>query len=392
MKSASAVSFELDDMMETARELAGSIKQKLVCQRNAIGLLLCDADTDGALLTAELQKMLGFEVAGMTTLAAIDSQGRQDGGVVLTVLTADDCEFFAAVSEPLDADNCEERIADTYNRAVAGGGKPGVLFAFCPSGMDFSGDKYPEVISRIAPGVPLIGGMAFNDYDQRQPRVFLSGQEHTDCLVLVGIRGAVRPVFALRHVTSRFAERIRRITKAEKNVVHTVGNETFVEYLEGFGFNTDVEDPLLAFTSHPMMLTREGADETPLMRHISGLDLKDGSGTFFGDVPVGTLANICLIKKEDIVASCRESMQALLAEGKRHPEYGYSTILCISCGGRAMILGSDADAEGRILAETLPAELTLFGAYGIGEICPVCCKDGHGANRFHNCSITFCMF
>jgi hypothetical protein len=76
MKSASAVSFELDDMMETARELAGSIKQKLVYQRNAIGLLMCDADTDGASLTAELQKMLGFEVAGMTTLAAIDSQGR----------------------------------------------------------------------------------------------------------------------------------------------------------------------------------------------------------------------------------------------------------------------------------------------------------------------------
>ncbi|MDR1728570.1 MAG: FIST C-terminal domain-containing protein [Acidobacteriota bacterium] len=392
MKSASAVSFELDDTAGLARELAESVKGKIAFQKNSIGLLLCDADTDGAALTGELKGILGFEVAGMTTLAALDSGGRQDGGAVLTVLTADDCEFPVAVSEPLDAGNCEERIAGACGRIVAEGAPPGVLLAFCPSGLDFSGDQYPDVISRVAPGVPVIGGMSSNDYDHKHPRVFFSGGEYRDRLVLCGIRGDVHPVFSLRHATSRFAERIRRVTAAEKNVVRMVGDETFVRYLEGFGFKTDVDDPLLAFASYPMMLTREGEDETPLMRHISKLDLADGSGTCVGDVPVGTLANICLIKKEDIMAACRESMRVLLDAGEAHPGYSYSTAMCISCGGRAMILGSDGDAEGRILSEMLPPGLTLFGAYCLGEICPARYKDGQVSNRFHNCSITFCMF
>jgi hypothetical protein len=211
-------------------------------------------------------------------------------------------------------------------------------------------------------------------------------------MVLVSVWGNVKPVFALRHVTSRFAERIRRVVMAAGNVVYKVGDETFVKYLEGFGLKTDVEDPLLAFTSYPMMLTREDDDETPLMRHILGLNLSDGSGSFFGDVPTGTMANICLVNKDDITAACRESMNSIREAEENRGEYEYSTIFCISCCGRAMILGADAGAEGRILSEMKPEKLTLAGAYCLGEICPARYKDGQVSNRFHNCSITFCMF
>ena len=78
-------------------------------------------------------------------------------------------------------------------------------------------------------------------------------------------------------------------------------------------------------------------------------------------------------------------------EGAAQSGYAYSTILCISCCGRSMILSGDADAEGRILTDKLPPGLTLTGAYCLGEICPTLYKDGHATNRFHNCSITFCM-
>ncbi|MDR1430442.1 MAG: FIST C-terminal domain-containing protein [Spirochaetaceae bacterium] len=391
MKSASALSFELDDPAETARELSDSIKQQLILRKNSFGILFCDADTDGAALTAALKETLGIETAGMTTLAAMDGGGREDAAVLLTVFTADDCTFFSAVSGPLGG-GCEHAIAETCTQVMAADSSaPGVLFAFCPPGM-VSGDTYPVVISERAPGVPVIGGVASDDYDYKRARVFLSGREYKDALVLAGIRGNVHPVFSLRHVTSRFAERIRRVVKADRNVVYRVGDETFVQYLEGFGLKTDVEDPLLAFTSYPMMLTREEQDETPLMRHISALNLKDGTGTFFGDVPAGTLANICLVNKEDVMAACRESMKALLDEGKKQDGYEYTAILCISCCGRAMILGSDSGAEGRILSEMLPPGLTLSGAYCLGEICPVLRKDGEVSNRFHNCSITFCMF
>jgi hypothetical protein len=57
-----------------------------------------------------------------------------------------------------------------------------------------------------------------------------------------------------------------------------------------------------------------------------------------------------------------------------------------------MILGAEADAEGRILSGMLPEGISLAGAYCLGEICPARYKDGEASNRFHNCSVTFCMF
>jgi hypothetical protein len=84
-------------------------------------------------------------------------------------------------------------------------------------------------------------------------------------------------------------------------------------------------------------------------------------------------------------------MQYLLGEMKNQAGYVYSTIFCISCCGRAMILGADSGAEGDIIAEFMPAGLNLAGAYCMGEICPARYRDGDASNRFHNCSITFCM-
>jgi hypothetical protein len=393
MRSAIAISHEVDDVLQAARELADSIREQLAVQKHSLGLVFCDADTDGAALTGELRALLDMEIAGMTTLAALSSQGRHETAIVLTVITADDCLFSSGVSDSLNTDDYKERIARAYRATIPenAGASPGVIFTFCPFGLPFSGDHYPAVLSEVANNAPVMGGVASDDYDYERARVFLSGKEYKDAMVLVSLWGNVRPVFAIRHVTSRFAERIRRITEAENNVVRKVGEETFVQYLQGFGLKTDVDDPLLGFTSYPMMLQQGDRDETPVMRHISGLNQADGSGSFFGDVPVGAQANICMISKADIAAACRESMQTLLDEGRAQSGYAYSTILCISCCGRAMILSGDADAEGRILAEMLPKDLTLTGAYCLGEICPTRYKNGQAINRFHNCSITFCM-
>jgi hypothetical protein len=395
MQSAVVVSYELDDTAEAARELTAAVKERLTLKKHAAGMLLCDADTDGAALTRALRESLGIEVAGMTTLAAVNEEGRQTAAAVLTVFTADDCLFRVALADSLPQGDHERKIAqagiDCLPQDTPADAAHGLLLAFCPGGMPFSGDVYPDVLARVLPNTPVIGGAASDDYDYERARVFLSGEEYKDAAVFIGIWGNVKPVFSLRHVTSRFAERIRRVTRADGNIVYTVGDETFVRYLEGFGLKTDVDDPLLAFTSYPMMLTREKSEEVPLMRHISGLNHTDGSGSFFGDVPEGALANMCLITKNDILSACRDSMNALLEEAKLRPDYDYSTIVCISCCGRSIILGADAGAEGRVPAEMLPEGLSLTGAYCLGEICPTLWKDGKVSNRFHNCSIAFCM-
>jgi len=394
MKSVTAFTSELDNATKAAGQLAESIGERLVLMKNSIGILLCDADMDGAAVTEELHSLLGIEVAGMTTLGILNEDGYHEAAAVFTVLTADDCDFFTTASASLAESDFEQRIVESARFVTPENpdGMNGLFFAFCPNGLPFSGDMYPDMLSKANSGVPVIGGVASDDYDFTRARVFLSGKEYRDSLILAGVWGNIKPIFSMKHVTSRFAERIRRVTDAEGNHVRKVGDETFIEYLENFGLKTDVPDPVLAFTAYPMMLTQgDTDDEVPLMRHIAGLNHEDGSGTFFGDVPVGTLANICLINKNDITAACRESMDAILQESAEHPGYEYSTLFCMSCCGRAMILGSDSNAEGLVLTEMRPDSLTLAGAYCLGEVCPTRYKDGVVVNRFHNCSITFCM-
>jgi hypothetical protein len=395
MQSVTAICYELDDSEDAARQLAASVREKLTLGKNSIGILFCDADCDGATVSGELKKLLGIDVAGMTTLATLEKEGRREAAIVLMVLSAGDCFFSAAVSAPLGEGDPEEKIARAYavsaSAAAGYGERPALILAFGPQGTGFPGDLYPEILSKAASNAPVAGGICSDDYDFKRARTFLSGKDYRDALVLVSVWGNARPVFSLRHVTSKFAERTRRVTSVKGNVVFRVGDESFVQYLEKFGLKTDIEDPVLAFNSYPVMLTREGQDETPLMRHIAGLNKEDGSGAFFGNVPEGTLANVCLVSKKDIIASCRESMQYLLQEAEKETGYTYSAVFCISCCGRAMILGADSGAEGNSIAELLPPGLNLAGAYCMGEICPARYREGEASNRFHNCSIAFCM-
>jgi hypothetical protein len=393
MRSAVAISFELDNADIAARELAGSIEAQLELQEDSVGILLCDADADGAAISAELDRLLGLSVVGMTSLATFSTEGYHEGAIVLTVLTANDVHFTLAASAPF-GDAYEEKMVDAYRQTIppdaAPNEHPALIFAFCPNGESFSGDTYANVLSAQAGNAPVIGGVCCDDYDYERARVFIRGEEYYNSLVLLCLWGNVRPTFALRHVTSRLAERIRRVTEAKDNVVYRVGDETFVEYLESFGLRTDVADPLMAFTSYPMMLTREGEDEAPLMRHIAGLDHETGAGTFIADVPVGTLANICLINRDDLKVSARESMNILLEKVAEQNGYDYSLVFCVSCCGRAVILGTEPDAEAAILTELLPKNMALCGVYCLGELSPTRYVDAVATNRFHNCSITFC--
>jgi hypothetical protein len=173
--------------------------------------------------------------------------------------------------------------------------------------------------------------------------------------------------------------------------VYRVGDETFVDYLKGFDLRTDVEDVLLAFNSYPMMLTRPDTDETPVMRHICALNEETGTGTFLGEVPEGTMANICLINIKDLEEATRKSMEELKLKASESHEGEYSIVFCISCCGRAMILGMESDAEGKILSDELPDNLSLAGIYCLGEFSPTSVKNNQATNRFHNCSIALCM-
>ena len=175
MKNSTAITYELDDSIKAARELAGMVdKNTSFNKNNAVGILLCDADMDGAAVTGELNKLLGIEIAGMTTLATLDRDGYHEAAAVFTVLSDDGCSFIASASEVITEKDYETKIADVCRAVLPEerGDKNGLIFAYCPNGMTFSGDMYTEILSKEAGNVPVIGGIASDDYDFKRARVF----------------------------------------------------------------------------------------------------------------------------------------------------------------------------------------------------------------------------
>jgi small ligand-binding sensory domain FIST len=98
------------------------------------------------------------------------------------------------------------------------------------------------------------------------------------------------------------------------------------------------------------------------------------------------------MKRNDI----QESAKALIDDIKNKIDqaagdgYRYSTLFCVSCGGRYMVMGDDKDLEGDILKRNLPEGLEFAGFYAYGEICPTAVTDGKALNRVHNESIVIC--
>lgn len=401
MRSAVAITGEMDDMKRAADELSSGVLCSLPLPDRSCGIVFCDSEMDSRALMAGLKEKLQIPLVGCTTLACLDRQnGFQEMAATLIVLTADDVRFALSLSDPLTSQNAGEAIARAWRRGMEDLGEPVKLgIAFPASDNDIMMDEYPDAINNISDGVPLIGGISSFSPSYGVNRILFDGEAYSDRVVFLLFGGNVRPVFSVRNVLSELTEQTRIVTRAERNTIYTVENVTFVEYLRQMGLPVEkiASDPdAISFVTHPLLIRAADGenDDVPVARTLHALDLENGSGTTIGKVPEGSMISVALMKRRDIEISSDQAMRNLLREmeTQRKDDYAWSTILCVSCVGRHLIMGSDRDVEGRIIVQSAPGYLNLCGFYANGELCPTALKNGRIVNRAHNESIVLCAF
>jgi len=67
-------------------------------------------------------------------------------------------------------------------------------------------------------------------------------------------------------------------------------------------------------------------------------------------------------------------------------------VLIATCSLRNMFLAAMREAEGDLIKELFPQDLTVSGLYAFGEIAPTSVKNDKAVNRFHNATFTICAF
>lgn len=230
---------------------------------------------------------------------------------------------------------------------------------------------------------PILGGMASGDPHAQRTQLYLNGEVFEDGGVAISVGGEV----AITGVISQGCNPIGEtwtITRAERNLIHEIGNRPAYEVLaETFGSLSPEEQERAHGNLFIGLVVNEYLDEFHrgdfLIRNLLGADPNSGT------LAIGAYAR----PGQTMQFQCRaastgtEDIRALLRRAKTRlagkPIYG--GCLC-SCNGRGQRLFGEANHDAQHVQEQL-GPLGLAGFFCNGEIGPVGEKNylhGHTAS------------
>jgi hypothetical protein len=398
MRSIVAVTYELDDVEGAVRELWEQVKDQPL-GKNSFGFVFCDAETPHDEFMKEAKARFPFELAGCTSIANFDTDsGTQMMSATLLVLTGDDVFFSSALTNTLTRENLAPELRLAYERAseaLVGGAK--MLFLIPPFNESTPLDNYVSILSECSGDIPIFGGLPSSNIADSDILMYADGRSFMDRAAVVLMGGNVRPLFSVQNILSSFSRMNHTITRAEENVVYKVDDMPFADYLRNAGLSVDeliAQKDLAVYVSTPLLVNlnvNDIDDGIPVVRTIKKLNPSDGSGVLFGSISNQSKISLASMRRNDIQKSVKALMEDILKKiNEASGGYQYSTLFCVSCGGRYMVMADDKDLEGDVLISHLPEGVKLAGFYAYGEICPTVIDNGKALNRVHNESIVIC--
>lgn len=401
MRSATAITFELDDMQFAADELVQQINEKLEFGKESVGILYAQPNMECGELSRILHEKLGCPIIGGTTAggALLSSEGHHELAVLLHVLTSDDCFFSVAISDSMDQ-NPEQSIVGTYKQALHqleqkdAGAQPKVIYCITSIVQSCSSDDTLAILSEECSGIPIFGFVAADDFEFCHQKLFLNGVSRNDAIAMLLISGNVNVIFEVKNLAGSQLLSKRKITKAHGNTICEIDGKPAYEYLKEFPFIDDETKVLWNYQFFTEMQNEADNDGISVSRALNTYDKITGEIECFAKVPENSYIGLQYCKDSDVVTSCKAALSDLktkIAQAETR-EYKYSTVLFASCSLRNMFLADQKNAEGELIHELLPASLVSSGIYGFGEIAPTSVKNGKAVNRFHNATMIICAF
>lgn len=174
----------------------------------------------------------------------------------------------------------------------------------------------------------------------------------------------------------------RRVTRAEGNVLFELdGKPALALYKEYLGdLASELPASALLF---PLAIRHTDAkgNESSVVRTILGVDERQSSMTFAGDIPQGAFAQLMRANFDRLVQGASDA-----AVMTRSSKTNGSSVLsiAISCVGRRLVLRQRTEEETEATLEILPDGTRQVGFYSYGELSP----HTNGSCELHNQTMT----
>ena len=400
MKSATAISYELDNIAAATEELTAQIKDKLAFGKNTIAILHGQPEMEIGELSAAIGRELGCQVIGGTTAAGalLTNEGYHELAIVLHVLSDDDCLFAASISASM-ASSPEKEIEDTYQKAYQNlkeqdaAAEPKMVICIASIIQSIDSDSILAKVSDLCGSVPVFGFNAGDDFEFLKQKVYLDGEADGDRLAILLLSGNVRPIFQTAHLAGKQALEKRLVTKSRDNVICEIEGRPAYDYIKSFPFIDDNTTTLFNYQFFVEMQNDEVNDGIPVSRALNSYDKETGEVTCFANVPENSYIGLLYCDGNDVASTGEMGIKEFMDKiNTADSDYEYSTVLIATCSLRNMFLADMKRAEGDLVKELFPPSLTVSGIYAFGEIAPTSVCNDKAVNRFHNATLTLCAF
>ncbi|MCL1857956.1 MAG: FIST C-terminal domain-containing protein [Oscillospiraceae bacterium] len=399
MKSATAISYELDNTAIAAKELTTQIRDKLTFGKNTVAILHGQPDMEIGELAAAVSRELDCHVIGGTTAAGamLTNEGYHELAVILHVFSDDDCLFSAAISGSMANDPVKE-ITNTYQKAYGElknqdtAAEPKMVICVAPL---MAADILVATVSELCGGLPVFGYIAGDDFEFSKQQIYLDGEVGGERMAILLLSGDIHPIFQTANLAGKKSLEKKLVTKAHDNIICEIDGKPAYEYIKEFPFIDDQTTVLFNYQFFVEMPGDEDNDGIPVSRALSAYDKETGEITCFANVPENSYIGLLYCVGSDVSNTAEAGLKDFLAKAnaaEAKSGYKYTTVLIITCSLRNMFLADMKDAEGNHIKDLIPQSLILSGLHGFGEIAPTSVRDGKAVNRFHNATFTICAF
>lgn len=225
--------------------------------------------------------------------------------------------------------------------------------------------------------VPMVGGLAADDYLFKNCTVFANDQQFTDGLAIVSAEGALAFDIQLGNCPLAVGNP-GVITQSHGTTIHTINQIPIMDFIEN-----ELGKPLDHVDKGTLTLKTIASDanHTPKVRSLLFPDdlNTDRSLHLLGSVSTGEFIQLCIYPSERMLSDVSD-----VCEKTRELNFQPDLALIFSCAGRRIILGTQVIEETRQLLLRHPRLNALAGFPSFGEFAPCKTHTGYSKTAFHN--------
>jgi hypothetical protein len=347
----------------------------------AVGLALVFGST-APMIAAQLPEIRGrypnAYVCGGSTAGEIVGKEVREDSIVVTAIAFEKTELRTAevtIDDAKDSLAAGRQLASAIPHA-------GLVHAFVLSdGMGVDGDALVRGLSAGLPrGVAATGGRSADGERFAHTYVCVGDTVLERRSVLLGFYGdALRVGYSSMGGWDAFGPE-RRVTRASRNTLYQVDGQSALELYKRY-LGEHAKDLPTSGLLFPLTV-RDPKTNEAVTRAVVGIDEREGSMIFAGDVPEGAFVRLMHANFDRLVdgavAAGRASQQMLGVDAE--------LAILISCIGRKQLLKQRVDEEVEGVLEGVSPGAHATGFYAYGELSPQ--APGGAPCMLHNQSMS----